>query len=201
MNKLTLLVLLFGVSSFNFSFGQTTTLKFESFESIVEYANNHKLDFNQEDLFVLGSLDDILDFSSSGLLKGPVVHVFSSEGLYLERIIPDNAKKKLTDFSRIRKKSKKNTYSMEKWFSQFVNCKDGTPISRKDNVDYYFVITWAFAFQGELRVSTAFKWYDLLQRKKVEGENIQIILLNLDLQELWNLSPEVKADLLKQNAQ
>jgi hypothetical protein len=57
-----------------------------------------------------------------------------------------------------------------------------------DNVDIYVIITWAKFLSSESE--TSFSWFSHL--KGEQKYSIKVLLLNLDVQESWNLSEKQK---------
>ncbi len=172
--------------------------KFESYESVSHYLNVEQLEYDINDLYVFKTFDEFWKFNTSGFLSGPVIHVFNSDGLYLDLIKSDEVMEKLSDFGNIQKKPKKNALHISSWFNGLINLKTQESIIKEDGASLYFVLNWAVFFNQPEKIELLFKWYDVLKRQQASGKNIQIVLLDMDLQEFWDLSEEKKQDMLKQ---
>lgn len=172
--------------------------KFENSQTIEEYINIHTPDFKDEDVFVFDDFESFLKFNNDGYLAGPIIHVFNGEGAYLEDIEPHEVEKKLSNFKKIKNKPSKKAILVGDWFNNLVNYKTLKPIIKKDKVDYYFVLNWALFLKKPDNIKELSKWYKVLQRQQTDrGENIQIVLLNMDFQDSWNMSKEKREHLLK----
>ncbi|TYB75102.1 MULTISPECIES: hypothetical protein [Bizionia] len=177
---------------------QNVVFEFQNSEKIESYLVEHQLKFNNNDIVIFKVFEDFFKFNNDGYLIGPVVHVFNKDGLYLEYIKIADIIDKLANFKRIRNKPKKEALHIDSWFNGLVNYKTLQPLVKQQNTDYYFVLSWAKFFNKPENIDAVFKWYEVLERQKLKGENIQIVLLNMDFQDSWELSPEKKEDLLKQ---
>lgn len=172
--------------------------EFQNYKSTSEYLNAGNFKYADDDLFIFENFESFYDFNGDGYLRGPVIYVFNSDGIFLEEIDPTEVEQKLSNFKRIQKKPKKNAFLIDKWLSSLVNYKTLEKIQKQENVDYYFVLNWAIFFNKPEKIKELFKWYEVLSRQKSDGQKIQIILFNMDLQDTWNLSEEKKASILSQ---
>lgn len=172
--------------------------EFQNYESIANYLKQIEYKVSDEDVFIFKSFDNFVEYNKDGYLKGPIIYAFNSDGFYLEDITPDEIEEKISNFKKIEKKAKKNAVSIDKWISGIVNFNSHESIVREAKIDYYFVLNWAIFFNKPDSINELFKWYDALRRQKNDGQNIQIILLDMDLQDSWNLSSEKKSSILSQ---
>ncbi|WP_156179534.1 hypothetical protein [Bizionia psychrotolerans] len=173
-------------------------MNFKIKKKIESFLVQNQFDFNNNDIFIFKGFEDFFKFNNDGYLIEPVVHVFDKNGLYLEYIKPSEVIEKLSNFKKIRNNPKKNAIHIDSWINGFVNYNTLQPFVKQQNVEYYFVLSWALFVKKNENIEAIFKWYDVLQRQKLKGENIQIVLLNMDFQDSWELSTEKKEDLLKQ---
>lgn len=194
--KWVIILQLFAITAFSQS--NPPKFKFENNTTIVKFLQENQLQCSGEDLFIFKTFEDFYKFNAEGFLKGPVVHVFDKNGNYLEAIAPEDAVKKMSNFNKIKSKPKKDGLNIESWLDRLVNSQTLEAINRGAGVDYYFVINWAIFFNKPEAIKAAFEWYDVLKRQQQKGENIQIVLLDMDLQDSWGLSEEKKDGILKQ---
>lgn len=173
-----------------FTFLLLSTLSIQNQNSLFEFENNDSIDKYLE--------ENKLNCNNNGYLVGPIVHVFNSDGLYLENLKLSDVIDKLSNFKNIRKKPKKNAINIDSWINKIVNYKTLQPLLKQDNKDYYFVLNWAIFFNKDINNEALFKWYEVLERQKLNGKDIQVILINMDLQDSWDLSEEKKESILKQ---
>ena len=178
--------------------GQNPIFEFHDHESIDLYLEENQLEYNESELFIFKEFEGFYNYSNEGYLRGPVVHVFDSNGVYLEYLKVSEVIDKLSNFKNIRKRPKKDALNIDGWISRLVNYKTLTPLIKEADKDYYFVLNWGIFFNKPHNIEALFKWNEVLQRQKLNGKNIQIIVLNMDLQESWGLSPEKQMDILKQ---
>ena len=198
----TILLIFFSFTTIFSLFAQDKKgeFKFENTETIQEFLEKNQIQFNSDDLFVFKDFDSFLKYNEESFLRGPVIHVFDKNGMYLE--ILNTEKKiadKLIDLKKIKKKPNKNALNIDVWIDRLVNFKTYNTIEKQKNVDFYFVLNWGIFFNSPNdSIRDISKWYEILKRQKTNGQNIQIILFNMDFQDMWNLSNEIKEDLLKQ---
>lgn len=197
MRNILILIMFIVLSNF-YVYSQNTVFEFQNGEKIERYLVENKFEFNNSDIAIFNTFEDFFKFNNDGYLIGPVVHVFDKDGLYLEYIKISDIIEKLSNFKKIRKNPKKNAIHIDSWFNGLVNYRTLQPLVKKEKADYYFVLSWAKFFNKRENMEAIFKWYDVLQRQKLKGENIQIVLLNMDFQDSWELAPEKKVDILKQ---
>lgn len=179
-------------------YSQKPVFEFQNSKDIDQYLVLNQFNFNAKDIFIFESFDDFFKFNDAGYLMSPVVHVFNKDGLYLEYIKISDIIEKLSNFDKIRHKPKKNAIHIDRWLNGLINYKSLQPVIKKENTEYYFVLSWALFVKKPQNIEAIFKWYDVLLRHKLKGENIEIILLNMDFQDSWELSPEKKENMLKQ---
>jgi len=198
--KVVLVTSLFLQSFLNINAQSEDRFKFENDKAIEDYVETYALDFDDEDLFIFNDFEAFLKFNNEGYLLGPIVHVFNDEGLYLESIEPYEVDKKLSNFKKIKNKPSKKAIHVDHWFNNLVNYKTQEAIVKKGEADYYFVLNWAIFFKKPDSIKALSKWYKVLKRQQTDrGENIQIVLLNMDFQDSWNMSAEKREHLLKLN--
>jgi hypothetical protein len=173
--------------------------KFEDKSTIENYLKEiNILNTAQDDIFIFKNFENLLKFSQGGHLHGPVVHVFDFEGNHLEAITPEKTMDKLSDFKNIKRKAKKDSFNFKEWSSMFVNIQTLNDLKKINKCEYYFVIAWAKFFDNPQDIKEVYAWYDVLNRQKNKGVEIQVILLNMDLQNSWNLPEEKKENILQQ---
>ncbi|MGY0391240.1 hypothetical protein ACW5R3_01615 [Bizionia sp. KMM 8389] len=197
MRNTSIIIVFLLISNFVI-YSQNILFEFQNSDKIESYLINNQQKFNNNNIATFKSFEDFLKFNNAGYLKGPVVHVFNKDGLYLEYIKIADVVDKLSNFKKIKNKPKKDAIHVDSWFDGLVNYKTLQPIVKQENTDFYFVLSWALFFNKPENIDAIFKWNDVLQRQKLKGEHIQIVLLNMDFQDSWELTPEKKADILKQ---
>ncbi|QXP78692.1 MULTISPECIES: hypothetical protein [Winogradskyella] len=194
------IILLFSILSFSILSlqSQNSLFEFQNDNSIDKYLEKNKLSCDKSELFIFKNFDSFITYNNNGYLVGPIVHVFNSDGIYLENFKLSEVIDKLSNFKNIRKKPKKKAINIDSWINKIINYKTLKPLLKQDNKDYYFVLNWAIFFNKDINNEALFKWYEVLKRQKLNGKDIQVILINMDLQDSWDLSEEKKESILKQ---
>ena len=105
-------------------------------------------------------------------------------------------KKKLSNFKKINRKPNKDYPDLKFWREKLIHF-NSKQILEERNSDFYFVLNWGFLHNDEESIELINHWYDVLKRHQDNGENIKVVLLNIDLQDQWDLSPESRENVLK----
>lgn len=180
-----------------FSFGQNPNFEFQDKNSIPVFLEKNDFSVDNKDLYVFKNLESFLEYNKNGYLIGPIIFVFNSKGEFLETIDPETAEKKLTNFKRIKNKSKKNINKIDFWKNKLLSLETSLTFEKVSTYEYYFIINWGIFFNEKNKFEELFDWYNILKRQR-QNYNIKIILLNMDLQNRWNLKDEVKMSILNQ---
>ena len=176
------------------------TYNFKNSDSLDAYIEKYELPFQEGDIYITKDFENSFrPYSESKFLRSPRIYVFNAEGQFLESINNITSEKKLANFKKIRKRPEKNEPSLDFWTSKIVHYKTGNDYEDPKNYDYTFVVNWDLieSEQTEQLIEIYSEWYNVLLRQKAKGENIQIILLNIDLQERWELSPYMRKFVLE----
>ena len=176
------------------------TYNFKNSDSLDAYIEKYELPFQEGDIYITKDFENSFrPYSESKFLRSPRIYVFNAEGQFLESINNITSEKKLANFKKIRKRPEKNEPSLDFWTSKIVHYKTGNDYEDPKNYDYTFVVNWDLieSEQTEQLIEIYSEWYNVLLRQKAKGENIQIILLNIDLQEHWELSPYMRKFVLE----
>jgi len=176
------------------------TYNFKNSDSLDAYIEKYELPFQEGDIYITKDFENSFrPYSESKFLRSPRIYVFNAEGQFLESINNITSEKKLANFKKLRKRPEKNEPSLDFWTSKIVHYKTGNDYEDPKNYDYTFVVNWDLieSEQTEQLIEIYSEWYNVLLRQKAKGENIQIILLNIDLQERWELSPYMRKFVLE----
>ena len=176
------------------------TYNFKNSDSLDSYIEKYELPFHSEDIYITKDFENSFrPYSESKFLSSPIIYVFNEEGQFLESINNITSEKKSANFKKLRKRPEKNEPSLDFWTSKIVHYKTGNDYDDPKNYDYTFVVNWDLieSEQTAQLVDIWSEWYNVLMRQKAKGENIQIILFNIDLQERWELSPYMRKFVLE----
>ncbi|MGO3708286.1 MAG: hypothetical protein ACTJGD_03695 [Mesonia hippocampi] len=189
MKKIT--YLLFFVLSFSVYAQPSYIYTFKSADSITRYIEQNKLMFQPEDVYITKDFESFKAYSETKYYQTPRIYIFNSEGDFLETITNVNAERKLSNFKRIKKKPARNESNLDFWTQKLIHYKSENLYKDTHTYTYTFVINWYLldTEQKPIVLKLWKEWYDVLLRQKAAGEDIQIILLNIDAQDYWELSP------------
>ncbi|WP_073147281.1 hypothetical protein [Mesonia phycicola] len=177
--------------NFNLGFSQVDTeINFISSDSIENYIKVKNLSFENQDIYVLKNLESFKTYSQ-GYLKSPVIFVFNADGEYVDLINNVNAEKKLSKFKRINNKTSEEYPGLNFWKERISHFESGD-LLKDTPVEYTFILNWGLLFGDIENIEMIDHWYKVLLRQKANGKNIKIVLLNVDLQKSWNLSPKME---------
>lgn len=171
--------------------------KFEDSTTINNYINEQQLAFLTEDIYILKTIEDYKTYTSEGNLVSPVIFVFNEKGEFTEYINFYNAEKKLSNLKRLRKKKSKNSPDFKYWEEKIVSLKTNQ-VYTPNQTGYIFVLSWGIHWNKIKSAKLISKWYEVLLRQKENNPDIQLILLNTDLQDSWDISQETKDWMLEQ---
>ncbi|SHI33622.1 hypothetical protein SAMN04488096_101178 [Mesonia phycicola] len=187
--KIILSILIY--MNFNLGFSQVDTeINFISSDSIENYIKVKNLSFENQDIYVLKNLESFKTYSQ-GYLKSPVIFVFNADGEYVDLINNVNAEKKLSKFKRINNKTSEEYPGLNFWKERISHFESGD-LLKDTPVEYTFILNWGLLFGDIENIEMIDHWYKVLLRQKANGKNIKIVLLNVDLQKSWNLSPKME---------
>ncbi len=157
---------------------------------MLAFLDRNNVDYKKEDLATLNSAYAYGLFSNNGYLKVPEAHFFNSDGYRVH-----NNFKGTNCGQVINNADKINTAPTDKkeLINDFAENFDfmAVPNEAQTKYDAYVVISWGIFADKDVHQAneTAFKWYKSL-KKNYPDMKIKVILLNIDLQEKWQLTKE-----------
>lgn len=188
------------ILSFSVNAQKEYTYNFKNSDSLEAYIERYELPFQEEDIYITKDFENSFKpYSESKFLSSPIIYVFNAEGKFLESINNITSEKKLANFKKIRKRPEKNEPNLDFWTSKIVHYKTGKDYDDPKKYDYTFVVNWDLTESEQTAqvIEIWSEWYNVLMRQKAKGENIQIILFNIDLQERWELSSHMRRFVLE----
>jgi hypothetical protein len=176
---------------FNLGFSQVDSeINFISSDSIENYIKVKNLSFENQDIYVLKNLESFKTYSQ-GYLKSPIIFVFNADGEYVDFINNVTAEKKLSKFKRINNKISEEYPGLDFWKERISHFESGD-LLKDTPAEYTFILNWGLLFRDVENIEMIDHWYKVLLRQKANGKDIKIVLLNVDLQKSWNLSPKME---------
>lgn len=163
----------------------------ENRESISNYLNNKNIRHNAEDIAILKDITVLSYYGQTDKLSVPEAYFFNKDGF----LIKNNQKgescgQAISKLDKILKQPVDKEQPLEKWTQNF-NFLTDTGIIKDDKYDLYVIIHWA-VFLDEFN-GTSFNWYKSLTDNP--DYKVKTILLNLDVQEEWKITPEQRQSL------
>ena len=161
--------------------------KIENQNSITKYLDEKKVEYTLDDIAILRDIKVFGDYGKTERLVVPEAYFFNKDGFLLK-----NNNKGVGCGASIKNLSKilKSKYDVNETIS--TRLKDYKILGNNDvlteQYDIYILINWAIFLDSNNE--TSFNWYKSLKSNK--DLKIKVILINLDVQESWNLTKEQK---------
>jgi hypothetical protein len=159
------------------------TFKSVNQDSIFNYLAKYKISYDLDDLAILKNIKVFSNYSVTERLAVPEAYFFNTDGFLLK-----NKNKGVScgatvkDLSKIIKSKIDSNQRLSNWFDELTFLGNETFLSEK--YDLYILINWALFLDSYNE--TSFNWYRSLKEKK--DLKIKVILVNLDVQESWDLT-------------
>ena len=157
--------------------------KIENQNSITKYLDEKKVQYTLDDIAILRDIKVFGDYGKTERLVVPEAYFFNKDGFLLK-----NNNKGVGCGASIKNLSKilKSKYDVNETIS--TRLKDYKILGNNDvlteQYDIYILINWAIFLDSNNE--TSFNWYKSLKSNK--DLKIKVILINLDVQESWNLT-------------
>ena len=161
--------------------------KMENDSTILQYLKENKIDFSNNQIATLRGIGTFGEYGRAKKLTVPDAFFFNSKG----ELIKNEGKgmdcaaelKKLEKVSKMKSDPNQTLTN----FLDDITILDGSELA-DETIDLYIVITWGKFLSSESE--TSLNWFSSL--KKEENLKIKVLLLNLDIQERWNLTDDQK---------
>ena len=157
--------------------------KIENQNSITKYLDEKKVEYTLDDIAILRDIKVFGDYGKTERLVVPEAYFFNKDGFLLK-----NNNKGVGCGASIKNLSKilKSKYDVNETIS--TRLRDYKILGNNDvlteQYDIYILINWAIFLDSNNE--TSFNWYKSLKSNK--DLKIKVILINLDVQESWNLT-------------
>jgi len=156
-------------------------------DKMIEFLNKQKVEYKQNDLVYFKDLKSFLYFSKNGKLTVPDHFVYNKDQFLINEGLDKDecgALFQALDQTSLYKIDTNSTLDSFLSTINFVNKDEGS-----QEKEFVIFITWAlFAHKNSNKES--FKNYTELKKKY--GDRVQVYLLNIDINESWNLTSEQK---------
>lgn len=163
--------------------------KIENKETLKEYLLENKIEVDNNDLYSIKDYTSFLYFNNNDKLQVPEILFFNSNGYLVKNRFNNNeCSLVINDIQKI------NSLEFDKNISIDELLKNISPLYKNSNETekYYVVINWA-KFVGKINTQS-FDWYKELKKSSTKS-SVNCIMLNLDIQESWNLNEQQKKSL------
>ncbi len=159
------------------------TFKSVNQDSLFNYLNKNQISYDLDDLAILKDIKVFSNYSATERLAVPEAYFFNKDGFLLK-----NKNKGIScgatikDLTKIMKSKIDINQQLSTWFEELTFL--GTQPSLEETYDICVLINWAIFLDSNNQ--TSFNWYQSLKENKVL--KVKVVLVNLDVQESWNLT-------------
>ncbi|AWI24630.1 hypothetical protein [Flavobacterium pallidum] len=188
-NKLILLCLLAISNSGNAQQSVAVTFTLQDVASLERYLSEQGVAFRATDLVTLKNFNAFANYNKQDKLSVPEIYFFNREGFMVRnRFNKNECTEVIGDIDKINAMKAIRTEKLSAWLSQ-IAVSEGN--DTQTSPDCTIIIDWA-VFAGKEMNAQAFEWYREINKQKANGRKIKCYLLNLDLQQSWNLTDNQK---------
>ena len=160
--------------------------KLENEESLNSYLIANKVNLEKDDLYILNDFASFANFNNNNRLQVPEILFFNSQGYLVKNRFNNNeCTEVINDIEKINSFEFDKNVKIEDWLKNIKPLHNGS----KSDKEYFVIINWAI-YVGKIN-KQSFSWYNEL-KKTISNSNVNCILLNLDVQEDWNLNEKQK---------
>jgi hypothetical protein len=158
----------------------------ENIESLNKYLIENKVTIEENDLFSIKSFNSFAYLNNDDKLQVPEILFFNSNGFLVKNRFNDNeCSQVINEIEKIDSLKFNKNITINDWLEHISPLNNDTT----ENGSIYIIINWA-KFVDKFN-EQSFEWYKEL---KNQDSNLKVncILLNLDIQEKWNLTEKQK---------
>jgi hypothetical protein len=197
MKKITLLICVFTLVSCTITRTRSTNIKFnvQTDTTLLQLLDQNNVSYAKEDIATLKDITALYKFSDEDKISIPEAYFFNKDGYRVR----DNFKgtscgQVITNIDKIKDAPTDKKELITDWIKDINFMSD--PEIVNEGYDAYVIISWGVFLDKDLHAAneTAFKWYESL-KKDNKSLKIKAILLNLDVQDRWNLTEAQKVSL------
>lgn len=161
-------------------------LKVRSNTEIVNKLTENKVDFAPQDLATLKDLKTWATYSKSNKIVVPEVHFYNKNGFKVSQKFSDSqCSQLLRNFETMENYPVNENEKITDVLNDFTFISESEILN---DFDFYIIINWALLTQNNHE--TAFNWYN--SAKNIKDKKVKVVLLNLDLNESWNITEQQK---------
>lgn len=158
----------------------------ENEESLKAYLTENKVSFENDDLYYIKDFNSFAYLNNNDKLQVPEILFFNSNGYLVKNRFNDNeCSQVINEIEKINSLKFNKKITINDWLKHI------SPLNQDitENGSLFIIINWA-KFVDKFN-EQSFEWYKEL---KNQNSNLKVncILLNLDIQENWNLTEQQK---------
>lgn len=176
------------IISFFFTFNvwsQLPTFNIQNEESLYKYLKDNNVEFNKADIVTLKDINSFSYYNETDKLTVPEAYFFNRKGFRLKgNFDATSCGQTINNLEKLNKKSFDKTDSIDNWIKEFKFLQPQSSDLYNSGYDGFIIINWAI-FLPKMN-EASFNWYKSLKDEK--KYKIKIILLNLDIQDNWELN-------------
>lgn len=170
------------------SYSQETQFARENQKSLESYLVENNVSYKIDDIAVLKDINSFSYYNHYDKLVVPEVYYFNRDGYRIKSNVNlDACGQELSNIDKINKRSFDKKDNLRAWMEHFKFIDSNEDIF-SSSYDAFIVINWAKFLPKMNEVS--FNWYN--STKKLNNPKIRVILLNLDIQDSWELNQAQK---------
>ncbi|WP_100075590.1 hypothetical protein [Chryseobacterium camelliae] len=159
--------------------------------SLKTYLSSKKTDFSDADLYILKDFKSFAYFNNNDKLQVPEILFFNNQGYLVKNRFNNNeCTEVISDIEKVNRYKSDKKVTLQDWLQFISPLKNPQP--GIDHNKITVVINWAI-FTDQYN-EQSFEWYKKIRALSLSTK-INCILLNLDVQQKWNLTEKQKAAL------
>ena len=164
-------------------------LGLENTTTLTRYLDENKVAYDVKDLATLDHINSWIYFNNNKMLSVPEAYFYNKDGFRItEDFKGDRCGAAISGIDKINSYKFDSNDSLNKWMADYLVF----PFTQENVFDHaydgYVVIFYGKVFSKYKTNPTSFNWYNRLK----ENKNIKTILLNIDLQDNWEITAEQK---------
>lgn len=175
---------------FLFSCSTTKSVKIDfkevSNEEIINKLKENNVLYEESDIASLKNLKTWVSYFSGKSVTTPHAIFFNAKGYKVsDKFTESQCSATLNNIENIDTFEVDENYTFKDQIKNFDFIEDKQDAN---NYDYYVIIYWALYEKNNHK--TAFNWYN--SAKNIKDKKVKVVLLNLDLNESWNITEQQK---------
>jgi len=171
------------------TYSQAIIFNKQNEESLYKFLSNSNVEFDKSDIVTLKDINSFSLYNNTDKLTVPEAYFFNREGFRLKgNFDATSCGQAISSLEKLNKKSFYKNDTIDDWIRDFKYLHPQSSDLHNSEYDGFVIINWAIFLPTMNKVS--FTWYKSLKEEK--KYKIKVFLLNLDIQDSWEMSQEQK---------